>query len=161
MIRYLKILLVVFVGLQGLIYVAANLANWEIARAAVGGVIAMGERPWYPVALVPALEGAAAATAALCVILTGEFLVGALSLKGALDMFAKRGAPAEAFNASKKYAILGCGMALLVWFGGFTVIGGALFQMWQTELGQGSMGDAHRFLMGSGVVLLFVAMKDE
>lgn len=161
MIRYLKIILVVFVGLNGLFYFADNIINWEAARGAVGAVIAMGERPWYANALVPAFTGQTAATIALLVILTGEFLVGALSLKGAFDMLMKAGAPAADFNASKKMAIAGCAMALIVWFGGFTVIGGAVFQMWQTALGQGSMGDAHRFLMGSGMVLLFVAMKDD
>ena len=127
MIRLVKIILVAFVGLNGLIYFAANIVNFEAARGAVSAVIAMGERPWYPAALVPGLEGTAAATLALFIILTGELLVGLLSLKGALDMFAKSGAPAAAFNASKKFAILGCAMALVVWFGGFTVIGGRTF----------------------------------
>lgn len=161
MIRYLKIALVTFVGLNGLIYFGANIANWEAARGAVGAVIAMGERPWYPVALVPALTGTAAASIALIIILIGEFMVGALSLIGAANMFSAVGKPAEQFNQSKKFALLGCGMALVVWFGGFTVIGGALFQMWQTELGQASLGDAHKFLVGSGLVLLFVNMKDD
>lgn len=161
MIRYLKIALVAFVGLQGLIYFAANIANWEAARGAVGAAIAMGERPWYPVALIPALTGTAAASAALVVILAGEFLVGALSLAGAGRMLVAAGKSADAFNNSKALALAGCAMALVVWFGGFTVIGGALFQMWQHELGQASMGDAHRFLMASGIVLLFVAMRDE
>lgn len=161
MIRYLKIILVVFVGLQGLFYFGANIANWEAARGAVGAVVAMGERPWYPVALIPALEGTAMAGLALIVILIGEFAVGAVSLLGAAKMAGAANKPADQFNKSKDLAILGCGLALLVWFGGFTVIGGALFQMWQHDLGQGSMGDAHRFLVGSGLVLLFVNMKDD
>lgn len=161
MIRLVKIILVVFVGLQGLIYFSANIANWDAARGAVSAVISMADRPWYPVALVPAMTGQAAAAVGLIIILTGEFLVGALSLKGALDLLAKRTAPAADFNASKTFAILGCAMALVVWFGGFTVIGGALFQMWQTELGQASMNDAHKFLVSSGLVLLFVSMKDD
>lgn len=161
MIRYLKIILVAFVGLNGLLYFGANIANWEAARGAVGAVIAMGERPWYPVALVPALTGATAASIALVIILAGEFLVGALSLIGAANMFSAAGKPAEQFNQSKKLAIAGCSMALIVWFGGFTVIGGALFQMWQTELGQASLMDAHKYLVGSGLILLFVNMKDD
>lgn len=161
MIRWLKIVLVVFVGLNGLFYFAANIANWEAARGAVGAVIAMGERPWYPVALVPALTGTGAAGGALIVILAGELLVGVLSLLGALLMVGAVGKPADAFNASKTLAIAGCAMALVVWFGGFTVIGGALFQMWQTELGQASLGDAQKYVLGSGLVLLWVAMRDE
>lgn len=161
MIRYLKIILVAFVGLNGLLYFADNIANWEAARSAVGAVIAMGERPWYPVALIPALTGTTAATIGLIIILTGEFLVGALSLIGAARMLSAAGKPADAFNASKTFALAGCAMALVVWFGGFTVIGGALFQMWQHQLGQASLGDASKFILGSGVILLWVAMKDE
>lgn len=161
MIRLVKIILVIFVGLNGLLYFADNILNWEAARGAVGAVIAMGDRPWYPNALIPSLTGNLAATIALLIILTGEFLVGAISLKGALDMLGKKGAPAAEFNASKKHAILGCAMALVVWFGGFTVIGGGLFQMWQTELGQASLNDAMKFYLGSTLVLFFVAMKDE
>lgn len=161
MIRYLKIILVAFVGLNGLIYFAANIANWEAARGAVGAVIAMGERPWYPTALVPALIGTGAASIALIIILIGEFLVGALCFIGAANMLGAAGKPAEQFNRSKALALAGCAMALIVWFGGFTVIGGALFQMWQTELGQASLGDAHKYLVGSGLVLLFVNMKDD
>ncbi|MBB5518077.1 DUF2165 family protein [Amphiplicatus metriothermophilus] len=161
MIRWLKIILVIFVGLNGLFYFAANIANWEVARGAVGATIAMGERPWYPVALVPPLEGTAAATVALVVILTGELLVGVLSLAGAWRLIGAADKPAEAFNGAKSLAIAGCAMALVVWFGGFTAIGGALFQMWQTELGQASLGDAHKFLVGSGIVLLWLSMRDE
>lgn len=161
MIRYLKIILVAFVGLNGLLYFAGNIANWEAARGAVGAVIAMGERPWYPAALIPALQGTAAASIALVIILAGEFLVAALSLIGALRMLGAANKPAADFNASKTLGIAGCAMALVVWFGGFTVIGGALFQMWQTELGQASLGDAHKYILGSGIVLLWVAMRDE
>jgi len=161
MIRYLKILLVVFVGLNGFLYFFDNILNWAAASGAVGAVIAMSERAIYPVAIVPAMEGGLLANLALIVILTGEFLVGALSIFGAVKMFAAAGKPANQFNASKTVAIAGCAMALVVWFGGFTVIGGALFQMWQHSLGQGSLGDAHKFLTGSGLVLIWLAMKDE
>ncbi len=161
MIRYFKIILVAFVGLNGLLYFAGNIANWEAARGAVGAVIAQGDTPWYPVKLVPAMEGTAAATVALCIILAGEFLVGVLSLIGAANMLGAAGKPADQFNASKTFALAGCAMALVVWFGGFTVIGGALFQMWQHQLGQGSLGDASKYILGSGVVLLFVNMKDD
>ena len=76
-------------------------------------------------------------------------------------MWAKASAPATDFNGAKTYAVLGCGMALIVWFGGFTVIGAALFQMWQGQVGVSSFEGAHMYLVPSGIVLLFVAMKDD
>ena len=40
---------------------------------------------------------------------------------------------------------MGAGMAMVVWFGGFIVIGAVLFQMWQTPIGAGSFHDAFIF----------------
>ncbi len=161
MLRYFKIILVVFVGLQGLLYFAANLANWDAAVGAVSAVISMTDRPWYPNALVPAMEGTAAATIGAVIIVAGELLVGVLSLYGAFTMFgAVKKSPAE-FHAAKTFALAGCAMGLVVWFGGFTVIGGGIFQMWQTELGQSSLGDAHKYYVTSGLVLLWLSMKEE
>ena len=86
--------------------------------------------------------------------------MGALSLKGAWDLWSARKGSADAFNASKTYAVLGTGMAMVVWFGGFIVIGGALFQMWQTQIGAGSFDDAFVFAVTGGLVLLFVSRPD-
>lgn len=161
MIRYLKIILVAFVGLQGLIYFGANLSNWETAVAVVGQVLAQGDRPYYPNNLAPALSSPALAMMTAVIIVAGELLVGVLSLYGAFKMFGAAGKPADRFNASKTFALLGCGMALIQWFGLFTVIGGAAFQMWQHDLGRNSLTDAHFYLVPSGIVMLFVALKDE
>ncbi|MCB2114079.1 MAG: DUF2165 family protein [Parvularculaceae bacterium] len=161
MVRLLKIVLVTFAGLQGLIYCVTNFVNWKTANAVVGQVIAQGEKPYYAHGVIPSFTDPAFATLVACVIVAGEFLVGALCLVGALKMLGAMSGPAAGFNASKSMAIWGCGMALIVWFGIFTVIGGAAFQMWQTGLGRDSLVDAHHYLTPSGLILLFLAMKDE
>jgi predicted small integral membrane protein len=51
-------------------------------------------------------------------------------------------------------------MAMVVWFGGFIVVGGVLFQMWQTQIGAGSLKDAFVFAASGGLVLLFVNSPD-
>jgi predicted small integral membrane protein len=51
-------------------------------------------------------------------------------------------------------------MALVVWFGGFIVIGGVLFQMWQTKIGAGSFHDAFIFAAMGGLVLLILSSSD-
>ncbi|MAW80205.1 MAG: hypothetical protein CMI63_08195 [Parvularcula sp.] len=161
MIRYLKIILVIFVGLQGFFYFAENIANWEAAKGFVSYVFSMEGHEAYPNPLLPPITSPALVTLALVVIVTGEFLVGALSLIGAFNMVAAAGKPQPAFEASKKFAILGCGMALIVWLGLFTVIGGALFGMWQTQLGDASLDGSLQYVLTSGIVMLFVAMKDD
>ena len=159
-IRYLKIILVVFVGLQGLLYVAGNLANWNSAVVFVGYVLGMEGHEAYATHIFPAITNQVLVTLVFLIIVAGEFLVGALSLKGAWDLWQVRKAGAEVFDSAKTYAILGCGMALVVWFGGFVVIGGALFQMWQTELGAASFEGSFVYAMTSGLVLLFLVSPE-
>ncbi|MGA7297583.1 MAG: DUF2165 domain-containing protein [Rhodanobacteraceae bacterium] len=159
-IRILKIVLVVFVGLQGWFYVAGNLANWSAATGAVGYVLGMGGHDVYGTNIFPAITNTTLVAIALLIIVSGEFLVGALSLKGAWDLWKARNSDADAFNAAKKYAILGAGTAMVVWFGGFIVIGGALFQMWQTQVGSGSFNGAFIYAGTSALVLLFVNSPD-
>ena len=93
--------------------------------------------------------------------MTGELLVGLVCFKGALDMFGKISAPAAEFNASKKFAVLGCCLALFVWFCGFQVIGAALFQMWQSPVGGPSFEGAYMYHGASAFVLLFLNQADD
>lgn len=159
-IRILKIVLVTFVGLMGWFYVAGNIANWDAGLASVGYVIGMQGHEIYGTHIFPSITSPTLVATAFAIIITGEFLVGALSLKGALDLWQARNAGADEFNSAKKFAILGTGMAMTVWFGGFVVIGGALFQMWQTQIGDGSFRGAFAFATSCGIVLLFLNSPD-
>lgn len=160
-IRYLKIALVVFVGLLGLLYVAGNVANWSAGLGAVAYVVGMEGHAIYAAHIFPPITHPALVTIGYLLILLGELLVGLLCLKGAWDLWVARHAGAEVFNAAKTYAVLGTGMAMLVWFGGFIVIGSALFQMWQTQVGSNSFHDAFIFSTMAGLVLLFVSRPDD
>lgn len=159
-IRYLKIALVTFVGLQGWFYVAGNIANWNSGLEAIAYVLGMEGHEIYGNHIFPPVESPALVTIAFLIILTGEFLVGALSLKGAWDLWKARTTDADSFNSAKDFALLGTGMAVLVWFGGFIVVGGALFQMWQTPVGSGSFDDAYVFATTAGLILLFLNSPD-
>jgi predicted small integral membrane protein len=159
-IRYLKIALVGLVGLLGLFYVAGNIANWSAGVGAVAYVVGMQEHAIYPSHIFPTIGNPALVSIAYLLILLGESLVGVLSLKGAWDLWRVRHANSETFNAAKAYAVLGTGMAVVVWFGGFIVIGSGLLQMWQTQLGSNSFHDAFIFAAMGGLVLLFVSQPD-
>lgn len=159
-VRYIKIILVIFVGLQGWLYVAGNIANWDSAVGAIGYVLSMADHQVYSVAIFPAVTNPALVTAAFLIVLLGEFLVGAFSFKGAWDLWKVRNASAEVFNQAKTCALIGPGMAMVVWFGGFIVIGGALFQMWQTQVGGNSFNGAFAYAITGGLVMLIVAMRD-
>lgn len=161
MIRNIKTILVVIVGLQGLFYFLSNAVNFEYAQAAISIVLSQSDSPVYQNLIVPPITSPLLVTVVLLTIMAGELLVGLISFKGAWDMFSARNAPATEFNGAKKYAILGCSMALIVWFGLFLVIGAALFQMWQGQIGSGSFEGAFIYLGSSAFVLIFVNMPDE
>ena len=159
-IRLLKTTLVGFVALLGFLYAGQNLINLDEAYFFVAMVSGMEGHSAYPSSLGPPVQSSFLIWLALGIILLGEITTGLLAAKGTWDLWQARKAPAGKFNAAKKYAILGCGMALIVWFGLFAVIGGAYFQMWQTEMGSLSLEGAFQYAGASGIVLLFVNMAD-
>lgn len=154
--RIVKILLSIAFALFCVIYAAQNVANIDMAYGAVAYVLGNVDHPVYPASIGPTITSPALHVAATWVIIGGEFLAGLLALKGAWDLLAARGADAAAFQAAKKFVNLGFGVGLLVWFGFFQVLGGALFQQWQTEIGGGSLDDAGIFLTAIGALILFV-----
>tara|TARA_R110002051_G_C8537043_1_gene470528 strand:- start:75 stop:572 length:498 start_codon:yes stop_codon:yes gene_type:complete len=160
MIRMSKIVLVVFVGLQGLFYGLNNIVNFKQAVSFVTDVLPMEGHAAYPNAFGPAITWPPLIVATLCVIIMGELLIAGLSFKGAYDMVRARNGPSGMFNTAKTYAVLGCAMALIVWFGLFLAVGGAYFQMWQTDLGAAAMTGAFQYSVTSGLVLLFVNTPD-
>lgn len=82
---------------------------------------------------------------ALALVIIGELAIGFFGLKGAWEMFAARNGSVEQFPAAKSAGLWAAGLALLVWFGFFMTFGAAFFQMWQTELGAGSMEGAFMY----------------
>lgn len=160
-IRVLKAVLVMIVSLMGLIYAAQNVANLEQAYGAFAYVASNADHAAYPASFGPAFTSPVLIWTMTALVILAEFGVGFLAAKGALDLWSARQAPAPDFKAAKKFALLGCGLAIIVWFGFFVVLGGGYFQMWQTEVGQGSFLDAAHFAELAGVVLLFVNMADD
>ena len=155
-IRILKIVLVVCVGLQALIYAIQNMVNLDAAFGAVAYVFSMADHVAYPDHLGPPVTWAPLVWLALCTIIVAETLVGVLCFKGAFDMWRARRDALTEFVRAKTSAILGCGLAMVVWIGLFMALGGAWFQMWQTEIGGGSLEGAFMYAMSSAAVLIFV-----
>jgi predicted small integral membrane protein len=160
-IRLLKTVLIAFVALFCLFYATQNMVNLDAAYHFVSAVLSMEGHEAYPVSFGAAINSPALIWAALTAIIALEYLAGLLAAKGAWDLWSARQEPAAEFNASKKFAILGCGMSLVLWYGFFSVMGGAYFQMWQTPLGGGSLQNSLDFVAVNGVIMLFVNMADD
>lgn len=161
MFRILKSLLVLFIGLHALFYGLQNIANIDEAHAALGYVISGADQTAYPHTLFFKSSSSLVHWATLAVVLSGEFAVAFFGIKGGWDLFAARKGTAAEFHAAKSAGLWAAGLALLTWFGLFMTFGGAFFQMWQNEIGDGSLRGAFYFASMSALTMLFVHLTQD
>lgn len=161
MLRVLKAVLVLLIGLHALIYALQNVANLSEAHAALGYVLSGADHQVYPHTLFFHVASPAAHWAALSMVIVGEFAIGYFGIKGAWDMFAARNGTAEKFHLAKSGGVWAAGIALLIWFGFFMTFGAAFFQMWQTDVGAGSMEGALMYSIASVITMLFVYLTGD
>jgi len=160
-VRHLKIIFVALISLLCLFYAAQNVANLNACYQAFAYVLGAVEHQVYPDSIFPAIQSPAVIWLVLSLVITLEFVAGLLAARGAWDLWRARRAPAADFNSAKTFALIGCGTGIVVWLGLFAVFGGALFQMWQTEIGKGSLADAFQYFAACSFVFLIVNSIDE
>jgi predicted small integral membrane protein len=158
--RLVKIGLSIAVGLLAGLWCLNNLLNWETAADAVGYALSQQNQSGYDVQLIPATESATLATIGLMVICAAEAGVAALSLVGAGKMWRQRRADDLAFGSAKQPAIIGAGVAVLTWFLGFQVVGGAGIMMGQAEGMEAAMRGAFTFGSYSFLTLIFLSLPE-
>lgn len=161
MIRIIKIALAAFASLVCLFYAAQNLANLDAAYGFVAYVTGMADHAAYADHFGPAVSSPILIWFMLAVIIGLEVLAGLLAGKGAVDLFLARNATADKFNSAKRFAIAGCGVGILVWFGLFGALAGAYFQMWQTEAGNRALAGSVWYSLQLGMVWILLAQKDD
>lgn len=161
MFRLLKTVLVLFIGLHALLYALQNLANLDEARMALGYVLSAADHEAYPNSMFFSVTSPWLHWAALWLVILGELAIGFFGIKGAADMFIARHGTAEQFHAAKKGGLWAAGLALVIWFGFFMTFGAAFFQMWQTEVGAGSMEGAFMYSMASAITMMFVYLAED
>ena len=161
MIRKVKIILAVFVAAFCLMYALQNLVNLQAAYGFVALMAGMENHLAYPESFGPSVKAPALIWLMLWIIISLEVLAGAAAAKGAFDMWMARDADPAEFKKAKTLAMLGCGVAVIIWFGIFSAIGGAYFQMWQTEAGVGVNHQAFWFSVQMGLIWLILASPDE
>lgn len=160
MFRILKVVLLLAVAVFCLVYAVQNVVNLEAAHGFVALMASMQGHEAYAASIGPAVTAPAITWAMLALIITLELLAGACAAKGAFDLWrARREAPA-AFQAAKQWGAVGCGLGILIWFGIFSAVGGAWFQMWQMPSGAAVLENASWFSLQMGVILLVVLAPD-
>ena len=160
-IRYLKIMFAAITSLMALTYVTQNMVNSEAAHQVIVYVMSGADHDVFPTSFGPKFSDPLVGWIAVVIIFSLEYAAGLLMAKGTWDMWRARKADALVFSSSKKWAQIGAGVGILVWFGLFGVIGAAFFQMWQTPIGAGSMDDAFQFFVSCALTLIFLNQPDE
>lgn len=159
--RYLKMLLAVAVGLQALFWFGNNLLNWETATGAVGYALSQADQAGgYERHLVPPIHSPVLAALVTMTVVIGEGAAGVLALWGAVRLWRARHVDEDAFVAAKRFAVLGAGIAVLVWFLLFAVFGGALLQMGQAPGLRPALDGAFKFATYSFLVLIYLSIPE-
>lgn len=158
--RYLKIVMVAALGAMALLYVIHNILNIDTAYYVVGYVLGLEGNAVFKVNALPAIPAALVPVMAW-IIFGFEIACGLICLWGAWQLWQVRHADADGFHAAKGTARLGAGLAVLTWFGIFGVLGGAGYQMWQHDIGAGSLGDAFKFSIWGLLLLIYLAQKED
>jgi predicted small integral membrane protein len=92
-------------------------------------------------------------------IIASELLVAGLLGRGAWALWrARRASPAE-FSRARQSALWGVLAGFVLWFGGFMVVGGEWFLMWQSSQWNGQES-AFRFYLTLLAVGIFVQQED-
>ena len=159
--RELKTIFVAIIALLCLAYATQNVVNLDAAYGSFAYVMSNTDHAVYGASFMPAITSPALLWVALVLVVGLEFLAGLLAAKGTFAMWGARNASADEFNQSKKHALLGCSLGIVIWLGFFGVFGGAFFQMWQTAVGAASLEGAFQFSTSCAIVFIIVSMTDE
>lgn len=157
--RNLKVIFTALLGLMALIYVLQNFVNLEAAYGALGYVLSLQDHEGFARNMFPAL-GSPFSQVAAWIVFAFELATGVVLLWGAWRLWSARGADPAEYRAATRAARLGAGLAVITWFGLFGVFGGAAYQMWQTEVGSGSLNDAFKFSVWGFLLLLYLGQRE-
>lgn len=160
-VRFLKVVFVALISLLCLFYGIQNVVNLEACYQAFAYVLGAVDHQVYADQVIPAIQSPIIIWLALAAVVGLEFTAGAVAAKGTWDLWMARKAPAGVFNSAKTYALIGCGLGMVIWLGLFSVFGGALLMMWQTDVGRGSLENSYQFFGACAFIFLIVSAADD
>ncbi len=161
MTRHLKILFAAIVAYWGLVGVIGNLASLGVAYdyvemvTSMSGVFEEGRPapPWrtsHPIVV----------SAGVALIVLGKLGALVFCSVGVVRMIRARHADDRAFAAAKSWAVVGCGLAVAMLFGGFVVVGETMYLMWVNPDGEHAAAGAWRYGGFIALIMLFIAQAE-
>ncbi len=160
MLRTIKIVLIVCVAAWGFLGAAHNLIDWRGTLDAVGAATSMatfegGADRWQATT-----NGTVIWAGALMIMLL-KVISACLCTVGVGKMWQARTGNSLDFHAAKDYALAGCGVAMILLFGGFVVIGESWFEMWRSDILRDlSLQSAFRYGAMITLIALFVGSRE-
>jgi predicted small integral membrane protein len=149
--RIFKSLLVSLIGLTALIYGLQGVASIGAMRIEAAAASHPGNAVRDTI-----LSGSPAASWIGFVLVTlCQFVVAAVAMKGALDLFVARSGTDAAYKDAKSMAIWAGGLSLLSWFALSLMIGVGLFQ-WGSDFGAIALARTFQLGSTSALTILFV-----
>ena len=158
--RIIKAVASACIGLFALLYVAHNIANLQQAYDFFVYTTSHAGQEAYPVTLLP-VPPAFVISIAMMLVFSLEIAAGALGLYGGWALWSNRKADAATFEASKKWAKIAMGCAVLNWWGLFQGVAVAGYQLWQMPNGEGPFYGSFFFGAMAMMTLIYVSMKDD
>ena len=92
-------------------------------------------------------------------IVTGEGLTSFLFAVGTVELWRARKLKARLFHDAKRFVYIGAAGELLIWFVGFTAIGGEWYAMWQSQVWNGQEA-AFRITALILLTVIFIGQQD-
>lgn len=157
--RTAKLLLILALAVYYTIVVFNNLTDYDSNYQFVRHVLMMDSTLAGNRGMWRALNSRAWHTTFYISIIAWEAVTMLLLWWGGWRMQRSLRASAEVFHQSKRIAIAGLTLGMLMWLGAFLTIGGEWFLMWQSRTWNGQDAAFRMFTM-VGIVLLLVAQRD-
>ena len=161
MIRTVKIGLIVTVALWGFIGALGNILDWDQTLGAVAAVASMASFEGGAESWQATINPVVIWMGALFIMLS-KITAGVMCSIGAMRMWQSRRSDVAGFQAAKAIGLAGCGIAVIMLFGGFIVIGESWFELWRSEgTIRLALSDAFRYAGMIALIGIFVATSDE
>ncbi|HUC17578.1 MAG TPA: DUF2165 domain-containing protein [Acetobacteraceae bacterium] len=157
--RWAKIVMTASIALFMAIVAFDNITDYGSNFEYVRHVLSMDTTFPHNALMYRAITAPALWALAYWIIIATEGASAVVLAIGAVSLWRQRGSSAARFQRAKEPIVFGAILSFLLWFTGFTIIGGEWFSMWQSREWNGQQ-EAFRIALTLLAVLIFVMQPE-
>lgn len=158
-VRISKIILVSIVAAFAIIVAFNNIVDYGSNFSFVQHVLSMDTTFEGNALMGRAIESSALHHLAYWIIIAMELTTGLLCARGSYNLLAALRQSKSEFTKATTAATMGLTLGLLLWFGGFMVVGAEWFVMWQSDIWNGQQ-PAFRFATLLLLTLIYLQLPE-